>query len=101
MSTNANPHAGPLFDDFLREEGPGRLEEATAQAQRRVIAWQIEERRKARNLSKKEMAARMGTSRAQLDRVLDPDYPGVQMDTLARAAAAVGATLRVELDAAD
>jgi antitoxin HicB len=95
MSTN--PHHGSSFEDFLRDEGPGRLEEATIQAKKRVIAWQIEQRRKAKKITKVEMAKRMGTSRAELDRVLNPDYAGVQIDTLARAAAAVGADLQIEL----
>jgi antitoxin HicB len=43
------------------------------------------------------MAKRMGTSRAELDHVLNPDYAGVQIDTLARAATAVGADLQIEL----
>ena len=92
-----HPRIGSSLEDFLRAEGPGRLEEATIQAKKRVIAWQIEQRRKAKKITKVEMAKRMGTSRAELDRVLNPNYAGVQIDTLARAAAAVDADLRIEL----
>ena len=49
-------------------------------------------------LSKTEMAARMKTSRRQLDRLLDPDNPSVTLSTLRRAASAVGRNLRVKLD---
>ncbi|PRG49524.1 Fis family transcriptional regulator, partial [Burkholderia multivorans] len=58
----ANKHIGSSFDDFLAEEG--RLEEATATAMKRLIAWQIEQEMKAQKLSKTAMAARMHTSRA-------------------------------------
>ena len=49
-------------------------------------------------LSKTAMAARMKTSRRQLDRLLDPANPSVTLTTLRRAAMAVGRTLRVELE---
>ena len=49
-------------------------------------------------LTKSEMAARMKTSRQQLDRLLDPDNPSVTLATLRRAASAVGRNLRVELE---
>ena len=91
----ANPHIGSSFEDFLKEEG--MYEEVTASAIKRVIAWQIEEAMKAQGITKSEMAKRMKTSRAQLDRLLDPDNDRVQLDTMQRAAAAVGRRLRLEL----
>lgn len=94
MSTE-NPHLGSSFEDFLEEEGI--REEATAHAVKRVLAWQIEEAMKAQGISKVEMARRMGTSRAHLDRLLDPANDKVQLDTVQRAAAAVGRKLRLEL----
>ena len=90
-----NPRIGSSFDDFLREEGI--YEETIAQAQKRVIAWQINERRRERGMTKAQLAARMGTSRMQVDRVLDPDNDKVRLDTLVRAARAVGGELRLEL----
>lgn len=88
-------HIGSSFDDFLKEEG---IEgEATAHAVKRVLAWQIEEAMTAQGITKSEMAKRMKTSRAQLDRLLDPDNDKVQLDTVQRAATAVGRTLRLEL----
>src|ERR1700722_20201917 len=62
-----------------------------------VIAAQLAEAMKAQGLTKSAMAERMKTSRRQLDRLLDPATPSVTLDTLRRAANAVGRTLRVEL----
>jgi antitoxin HicB len=91
----ANPHFGSSFEDFLKEEGI--YEEVTNHAIKRVLAWQIEQAMKAEGISKAEMARRMHTSRTQLDRLLDPDNDKVQLDTVQRAAAAVGRKLKLEL----
>jgi hypothetical protein len=90
-----NPYTGSSFDDFLQAEG--LYEECTASAIKRVIARQIAEEMKRQNLTKTEMANQMQTSRAQLDRLLDPDKTGVSLETLTRAATVVGRQLRVEL----
>ncbi len=90
-----NPHIGSSFGDFLKEEG--LYEEVKARAIKRVLAWQIEQAMKDQKISKVAMAKRMNTSRAQLDRLLDPDNDRVQLDTMQRAAAAVGRRLRLEL----
>jgi len=50
-----------------------------------------------RQLTKAEMARRMDTSRSQLDRLLDPESNSVTLETLTRAARAVGRQVRVEL----
>ncbi len=86
---------GPSFDDFLKQEGI--YEEVTASAIKRVIAWQLETLMRQERLSKTELARRMKTSRAQLDRVLDPENDSVTLGTLTRAARAVGRNLRMEL----
>ena len=88
-------HIGGLFDDFLKEEGI--YEEVQATAIKRVLAWQLEQAMKQRKISKIEMARRMETSRAQLDRLLDPDNESVTLATLTRAAAIVGRKVRLEL----
>lgn len=96
MSTtkNANPHLGSSLDDFLAEEGVrGEFE---ARAVKEVIAWQLQQAMTDRAISKTRMAAQMGTSRAQLDRLLDPNRD-VTLSTLARAANILGRTLRLEL----
>lgn len=86
---------GSSFEGFLAETGIGG--EVRDLAQRRVLAWQIDEERKRIGLSKGEMAKRMGTSRSQVDRLLDPSNDKLRMDTLAKAARAVGRELRVGL----
>ena len=90
-----NPHTGSDFDDFLKEEG--LYEECSASAIKRVLARQLTEEMKRQKISKTEMAVRMQTSRAQLDRLLDPDKTGVSLDTIQRAASVVGRQLRIEL----
>jgi DNA-binding Xre family transcriptional regulator len=90
-----NPHHGSTLDDFLKEEGV--LEEFRAAAVKEVIAWQIEKAMKDKKLSKNKMAALMQTSRAQLDRLLDPEQGNVTLETLHRAARALGRELKIEL----
>ncbi len=90
-----NKHIGSNFDDFLEEEG--LLADVEATAIKRVIAYQVEELMEAQQLTKTEMAARMQTSRASLNRLLDPTNRSVTLQTLERAAAALGKRLRVEL----
>jgi antitoxin HicB len=86
---------GSSFDDFLKSDGI--YEAVTARAIKRVLARQLGELMKREEISKSELANRMKTSRAQLDRLLDPDNESVTLGTLARAAKAVGRNLRVEL----
>ena len=88
-------HHGTSFESFLAEDG--LLEEASLAATKKVIAAQIAEAMKLKGLSKTAMAAEMATTRAQLDRLLDPDNDGVTLGTLKRAAKALGMTLRLEL----
>ena len=88
-------HIGSKFDDFLREKQ--LLDVAQATAVKRVIAFQIAQEMKRRKLSKSEMASRMKTSRAALERLLDPGNRSVTISTLERAASALGKKLKVEL----
>lgn len=90
-----NAHHGSSFEEFLKSEG--LLESARAHAAKRVLAWQIQEAMKKKKYTKTTMARRMKTSRAHLDRLLDPTNDRIQLDTAERAAAAVGRTLRAEL----
>jgi antitoxin HicB len=90
-----NPHIGSSFDDFLGEEGS--LEEVEAVAIKCILARQVSEAMKAQQLTKKAMAARMGTSRSALDRLLDPENTSVTLRTLQKAASTVGRRLRLEL----
>jgi antitoxin HicB len=95
MTEKRHPSHGSSLDAFLEEEGA--LEGMRAIAIKEVIAWQIQDAMKAQKLSKNKMAALMRTSRAQLDRLLDPASGNVTLDTLQRAAYALGRELRIEL----
>lgn len=75
----------------------GLLEDAETVAIKRVLAWQLEKSMKAQGVSKQALAKRMSTSRSQLDRLLDPEVATVQLDTVARAAKALGKRLEVRL----
>ena len=86
---------GSSVDSWLREEGI--YQEVTATAIKRVLARQVEAAMKERNFSKAEMARRMHTSRASLDRLLDPDNDAVTLSTLQKAAVVVGRQVRLEL----
>ncbi len=90
-----NRHIGSSFDEFLEEEGlRTKAEEIAA---KRVLAWQIEKSMEEKHLSKTDMAKAMKTSRAALDRLLDPENGSVTLQTLERAAAAVGKRLHIQL----
>jgi DNA-binding phage protein len=94
LSDQSNPFWGSTLEDFLKEEGI--YEAARTTAILRVVAWQLAQEMARQGLSKTELAARMHTSRAQLDRVLKADG-NVTLETLQRAAALVGHELHVEL----
>lgn len=93
MSNNC--HLGSAFDDFLEQES--MLNEVTEVALKRVLAWQVEQAMKERGLTKSKMAKSMQTSRAALDRLLDPEYDSVTLRTLDKAARAVGKRIKIDL----
>ena len=95
MSKKTNPNRGSSFAEYLQEDGAH--EEITAQAVKRVLAWQLEQAMEKEHLSKNQMAKRMKTSRSQLDRVLDPDNSKIQLDTILKAASVLGREVRLEL----
>src|SRR5258708_24757526 len=90
-----NPHRGSTLDDFLKEEGI--LEEVEAAALKRVMAMEIADLMEEKQMKKTTLAKRMHTSRAALDRLLDPSNPSVTLATLTRAAAALGHRVKIEL----
>jgi len=90
-----NEHIGSDFDDFLVEEG--LLAEAETVAVKRVIAYQVEQMMKEQSLTKTEMSRRMNTSRAALERLLDPANQSITLQTLERAAKALGRRLQITL----
>lgn len=85
----------PSLDNYLQERG--LYERVSFAAEKRVIARQLAEEMEAKSLTKSEMAKRMGTSRAQLDRVLNPEEKNITIETLARAAAILGRRFHMEL----
>jgi len=89
-----NSHIGSHFDDFLAQEG--MLEEATAMAIKRVIAWQIAQEMEAQGLTKTALANKMHTSRAALNRLLDETDTSLTLATLSSAAQALGKNVRIE-----
>ena len=95
MSNKQKASLGSSFESWLDEEGI--REDVTAAAIKGVLAEQLAAEMKRLGITKTSMAERLQTSRAQLDRLLDPEHPGVTLDTLQRAAKAVGRRLRVEL----
>ncbi len=92
---NAKPDTGSSFDDFLREEG--LFDEASAKALKCALAEQLEEGMVPVKLKKVTMEQRMDTSGAQLDRVPNPENTSIQLDTLIRAAHAVGKDVEIRL----
>src|ERR1700722_7333658 len=90
-----NPHTGSSFDSFLKEEG--LLEEVREHAVKSLLAWQFAEAMKAQKLSKKSLAEQLHTSRAQVNRLLDPNSDAVTLSTLNRAARLLGKRIRLDL----
>jgi antitoxin HicB len=95
MSEQAKGRIGSSFDDFLEQDGI--RDEVEDMALKEIIADQLAAAMRDRGMTKTAMAERMGTSRRQLDRLLDPSNPSVTLSTLRRAANAVGRTLSVQL----
>jgi antitoxin HicB len=90
-----NPHLGSSFESWL--EDVGIREEVTAAAIKAVIARQLAREMKKKKITKQRMAELMKTSRAQIDRLLDPDNGSATIESLQRAAKIVGRELRLQL----
>ncbi len=95
MTKQHNPHVGSTFESWLDEQGI--REEITAAAIKEVIAEQLAAEMKKNGITKARMAEMMETSRAQIDRLLDPRNSSATLETLMRAAKVVGRQLRLEL----
>jgi len=89
-----NRYSGSNFDDFLAEEGI--LEEVSARAHKRLLAFQLADIMKEAKVTKTALAQKMQTSRSQIDRLLDPDNTAITLESLERLARAVGKQLRIE-----
>jgi hypothetical protein len=86
---------GSSFDDFLASEGI--LNEVTALAHKRVLAWKIAQAMQNQKVTQVEMARRMRTSRTAIQRLLDPENPSITLDTLGRATNALGLKLEISI----
>lgn len=101
MASNANRkpdgYEPPFkdFDDFL--ESRGIKEKIKARVEKRIVALQLERRRRECGISKAELARMVGTSRTQIDRVLDPKSQNISLVTLNRVARALGKKVHYEL----
>ncbi len=90
-----SPHVGSTLDDLL--EADGTISQTTARAIKRVLAWQVAEEMKRQGISKADMARRMQTSRAALDRLMDPENASVTLNTIYRAASVLGKQISLRL----
>ena len=88
-------YSGSSFDSFLQEEGI--RDDVEAVAIKRVLAWQLEQAMSKQHITKQAMARELHTSRSQLDRLLDPRNVSVSLDTMARAAKALGKSLAIRI----
>jgi antitoxin HicB len=93
--TNNNSHIGSSFDDFLDEEN--LLVEANEIAIKRVIAWQLQQEIESKHMTKTDVAKAMGTSRAAVDRLLNPNNTSVTLNTLSKAARILGKKIEIDL----
>lgn len=91
-----NKHIGPSLDDFLKEEGI--YEEVRANAIKEIIAAAFTEEMKKDGISKAEMARRMNTSRVAVDRLLDSNNDAITLNTIIKAADAIGKPFRLTIE---
>lgn len=93
--TQVDRHTGSTLDSFLEEEN--LLHDTEIIAVKRVLAWQLKKAMKVHRVSKSGMAKQLRTSRSQIDRLLDPKYIGVSLETVSRAARALGKRIQFQL----
>lgn len=91
-----NKHIGSSLDSFLSEEG--LLNEVAATAAKRVLAWQLQQAMEEKELSKSELARQLDTSRAAVNRLLDPENVSVNLQTMDKVARALGKRLVIHLE---
>jgi antitoxin HicB len=95
MRKRDDRHTGSSFNSFLAKEG--MPEQVEAVALKRMLAWQLQQAMMQHHISKQQMAKQLGTSRSQVDRLLDPSHTGVSIATISKAAHAVGKRVRLEI----
>ena len=95
MARNNNPRIGSDFDDFLKEEGLSA--EVNAGAAKKLLALQLSRALAENSITKTELASRMRTSRAVINRLLDPANLALNLQTASNAAAALGKKIEIRL----
>jgi len=88
-------YVGSSFDSFLEEENIAV--EVKNEAVKRLISYNLLDEMKKQNINKTEMANKMNTSRAALDRLLNPYNDSVTLSTLTKAANILGKKLVLQL----
>ena len=88
-------YVGSSFDSFLEEEGIAA--EVENEAVKRLISYNLLDEMKKQNINKTEMAKKMSTSRAALNRLLNPYNDSVTLSTLTKAANVLGKRLVLQL----
>lgn len=73
-------HIGSNFDDFLQEKGI--LEECEAVAIKRVLAYALQEKIKREKISLDSLAKELNTSRAAVNRILNPNNTSITLKTV-------------------
>jgi DNA-binding Xre family transcriptional regulator len=95
VAENSNPYIGTDFDDFLKEEG--LYEEVNAGATKKLLALQLSHALAENRMTKTELASRMRTSRAAVNRLLDPENLALNLQTMSKAAGALGKRMEIRL----
>jgi antitoxin HicB len=90
-----NSRRGSSLDDFLKEGGI--FEQVVAQAEKEILAWKLQSAMKEKKMTVSALAKRMQTSRAAINRILDPANPSITLGTLEKAALALGKRWRFDL----
>ena len=95
MAQKNNPCIGSDFDDFLKEEG--LYTEVNAGAAKKLLALQLSQALAENSITKTELASRMRTSRAVINRLLDPGNLALNLQTVSKAATALGKKVEIRL----
>jgi antitoxin HicB len=90
-----NKHIGSSFDSFLEEEGI--LDEVEELARKKIVALRLDEMRRRRGMSVRELADRMRTSRSAVDRLLDPTKRGLTFKTVLKASKALDGQVMIDI----
>ena len=83
------------FDELLQEDGI--LADVESIAVKRVISYQLEQEMSIQNITKTRMAEMMNTSRAVVNRLLNPEHTSLTLNTLETATHVLGKRLNISI----